>query len=77
MPHTAELLGLGWKIKVQQGSRNFSITLAREIVLGNLLQKKDELYYYLVNIEGRKAVLLFLDKKPIDDSNQFVIKSAP
>ncbi len=74
MPHTASLVGLGWKIKVQERKRNYLITLAKEIVLGNIIHKGDELYYYLVNIDGRKAIVVLLDQKPLDTHEDILIK---
>jgi len=37
--------------------------------LGNALKKGDDLYYYLVDCEGRKGLLIFLDEKerPIEN----------
>jgi hypothetical protein len=53
--------GIGWSVRLQQKRANFFLTLAKELVVGNALQKGDEVFYYLVNCEGRKAVLVFLD----------------
>lgn len=55
--------GIGWKIRLQQNRTNYFLTLAKEIVVGNALKKGDEVFYYLVNCEGRKALLVFLDEK--------------
>ncbi len=57
--------GLGWKIKLQERKKNYFITLVKELVLGNLLKKGDELYYYLTDIEGKKALVIMLDKNPL------------
>ena len=61
--HNALFEGLGWKIRLQQKRANYFLTLAKEIVLGNVLKKGDEVFYYLVDCEGRKALLVFLDGK--------------
>jgi hypothetical protein len=53
--------GLGWKVKLRQKRASYFCTLAKEIIVGNALKQGDELYYYLVNVEGRKGVLMFLD----------------
>lgn len=55
--------GIGWKVKLQQKRTNYFLTLAKEIVVGNALKKGDEVYYYVVDCEGRKALLVFLDGK--------------
>jgi len=53
--------GLGWKVKLRQKRASYFCTLAKEIIVGNTLKQGDELYYYLVNVEGRKGVLVYLD----------------
>jgi hypothetical protein len=53
--------GIGWKIRLQQKRTNYFLTLAKEVVLGNALKKGDEIFYYLADCEGRKALLVFLD----------------
>jgi len=62
--------GVGWRIRLQQKRGYFFITLAKEIIVGNMLKKGHPLYYYLVDCGGRKAVLTFLDGKerPPEDS---------
>lgn len=61
--HNVRFEGIGWKIRLQQKRANYFLTLAKEIVLGNVLKKGDEVFYYLVDCEGRKALLVFLDGK--------------
>jgi hypothetical protein len=53
--------GLGWKVKLQQKRQQFLLTLAKEVALGSGLKRGDDIYYYLVNCENRKGILLFLD----------------
>ena len=55
--------GLGWEVRLQKRKTNYSLTLVKEIVLGNGLKKGDLLPYYLVTCDNRKAVLVFLDGK--------------
>lgn len=52
---------LGWKVKLRKKRDSYFCTLAKEIVRGNALKQGDDLHYYLVNVEGRKGVLMFLD----------------
>ena len=61
--------GIGWKIRLQQKRTNFFLTLAKEIVIGNALKRGDEVFYYLVDCDGRKAVLAFLDGKERTNTN--------
>jgi len=60
--------GLGWKVRLRKRRYSYLITLAKELILGNSLQENNELYYYLVNVNNRNAILLFLDgeEKPND-----------
>lgn len=74
MSQIANLVGLGWKVKIQEKKRNYSFTLAKELVLGNLLNKGDEIYYYLANINGRKAIITLLDSQPLENSAKIIIK---
>jgi len=48
---------------LQQKRGYFYITLAKEIIVGNMLKRGHPLYYYLVDYDGRKAMLTFLDGK--------------
>jgi hypothetical protein len=43
---------------------SYSLTIPREVVLGQGLQEGDYLYYYMTNEEGRHAIVVYLDKKP-------------
>lgn len=74
MSQILNLAGLGWKVKVQEKKRNYLLTLAKELVLGNLIKKGDELYYYLGDINGRKAIITLLDSKPLENSEKIMIK---
>ena len=55
--------GLGWKVRLQQKATNYFLSLVKEIVLGNALKKGDSLFYYLVECNKRKAILIYLDGK--------------
>lgn len=58
---SAQFEGIGWKIRLQQKRTNYFLTLAKEIVLGNALRRGDQVFYYLIDCEGRKALLVFMD----------------
>ena len=55
--------GLGWRAHLRKKRSSHFLTLATELIIGNGLRQGDALYYYIVNVEGRKALLLFLDGK--------------
>ncbi len=46
---------------MQQKSHQYFLTLAKEIALGSGLKKGDQLFYYLVECDKKKAILIFLD----------------
>lgn len=56
-----KFVGLGWKVRLQQRRHQYFLSLVREVAIGNALKKGDEIYYYLVQHEKRKAILVFLD----------------
>ena len=58
-----EFVGFGWKVHLRKKRYTYFLTLTKELVIGNALKQGDELYYYLVNVRGRKGILLFLDGK--------------
>jgi hypothetical protein len=62
--------GIGWSVRLQQKRANFFLTLAKELVVGNGLKRGDPVYYYLVDCDGRKAILTFLDgqERPTDQT---------
>ncbi len=59
----AKYQGLGWKVKIQQRHESYYVVLAKEIMFGNALKKGSELFTYLVDCEGRKALMVYLDQK--------------
>ncbi len=61
-----ESQGLGWQVKLQSRRNNHSISLVKELVLGNGLRKGSRLYYYLGKANGRNALLVFLDEGEIN-----------
>jgi hypothetical protein len=53
--------GLGWKVKLQQKRQQYLLTLAKEVAVGSGLKRGDDMFYYLVECEKRKGLLIFLD----------------
>ena len=53
--------GLGWKVRLQQKRQQYLLTLVKEVAIGSGLRRGDELFYYLVDCEKRKGLLIFLD----------------
>jgi hypothetical protein len=39
-----------------------------------LIKKGDCLHYYLIDLNGRNALLMLLDKNPADSTEKFIIK---
>jgi len=74
MPQTATFSGLGWKVKIQKKGSNAFLTLAKEVLRGNLLSRGDSLYYYLIDLDGRKGLVVLLDKKPLDKMEKVKFK---
>ena len=62
--------GLGWDVKIRKRRYTYSITLAKELILGNMLKQGTDVFYYLVKYNGRNAVLLFLDGEKRDRDHQ-------
>lgn len=58
---TLTFQGLGWEVRLRYKRRNYFLTLAKELVLGNGLKPGDQLKYFLVNYESRNCVLIALD----------------
>lgn len=63
----AKFVGLGWNVRLQQKGKQYFLTLAKEVAIGNALQKGDPINYYFVECENRKAILVYLDGDPRPD----------
>ena len=74
MSSLIRFIGLGWKIRLQKKGKSYCISLAKEIILGNLLKTGDDIHYYLIEVDGRKALLTFLDKKPLESQKEILVK---
>jgi len=61
--------GLGWQVKLQQKRQQYLLTLAKEVALGCGLKKGDDPFYYLVNCNDRKGLLIFLDGQARPEEN--------
>ena len=53
--------GLGWEAFVRKRNYSYSLTLAKELVIGNGLKQGDKLFYYLTKVDNRNALVFFLD----------------
>jgi hypothetical protein len=74
MSSIIHFIGLAWKSKLRKRGRSHTINIAKELILGNLLDQGDELHYYLIDFNGRKAILTLLDKSPLKSLNKKVVK---
>ncbi len=61
------LEGLGWTVRLRKTRKNHFITIMKELVIGNCLKPGDPLYYYLTSTNNRKAILIMLDGKPLNE----------
>ena len=53
--------GLGWEVRLRFKRRNYFLTLAKEVVLGNGLKQGDLLKYFLVKYQGKNCILISLE----------------
>ncbi len=74
-------VGIGWSKRLRKGRENYTLSLAKELILRNALRGGQELYYFLVRYGGRNAVIIFLDGKDFTvkdelqmDLKKFVLK---
>lgn len=74
-------VGIGWSKRLRKVRENYTLSLAKELILGNALRGGQELYYFLVRYGGRNAVIIFLDGKKFTvkdelqlDLKKFVVK---
>ena len=56
--------GIGWKGKIQKKKHTCFISVSKLVVVGNVLENKDEIYSYLADHNGRCVMITFLDGKP-------------
>ncbi len=56
-----EFQGLGWDVRLRYKRRNYFLTLAKEVVLGNGLKQGDILRYFLVKYQGKNCILIALE----------------
>ncbi len=56
-------MGIGWKKKLRVLKREYCLPLAKELVIGNFIQKGDSFSYYLVKFRGKNGLLVVLGKE--------------
>ena len=66
----AKFEGLGWNVRLQQKGKQYFLTLVKEVAEGSLLMKGQPIWYYFVECEKRKALLIYLDgeKRPKENA---------
>ncbi|MFA6888787.1 MAG: hypothetical protein WC254_04800 [Candidatus Woesearchaeota archaeon] len=63
-------VGIGWEKRLRRVRSNYTLSIAKDIILGNALRGGQALSYFLVRYHNRNAVLVFLDGKGVDISNE-------
>ncbi len=69
-------VGIGWSKRLRKVRNNYTLSLAKELIVGNALRGGQEIYYFLVRYSGRNAVIVFLDGKEftVKDEMQLDLK---
>jgi len=73
--------GIGWTKRLRKVKDNYTLSLVKELIVGNALRKGQSLYYFLVKYQNRNAVIIFLDGQGLKikedmqiDLKQFIVK---
>jgi len=67
-------VGLGWKVRLQQKKSQYLLTLVKEVAIGSGLKRGDDIFYYLVECDNRKGLLVFLDGQMRPNDEQIKLK---
>ena len=63
-------VGIGWEKRLRRVRSNYTLSIAKDIIFGNALRGGQALSYFLVRYKNRNAVIVFLDGKGVDISNE-------
>ena len=55
---------IGWISKIQKRKHTFFISIAKLVAIGSLLKNGDKAYSYTADIDGRNAIITYLDGEP-------------
>lgn len=55
---------IGWMSKIQKRKHTFFFSIAKLVAIGSLLKNGDKLYSYTAEIDGRNAIITYLDGMP-------------
>lgn len=55
---------LGWVSKIQKRRHTFFFSIAKLVAIGSLLKKKDKVYSYMAEDNGRDVIITYLDGMP-------------
>lgn len=55
---------VGWVSKTQKRKHTFFFSIAKLVAVGSLLKKKDKVYSYMAEDNGRNVIITYLDGMP-------------
>lgn len=61
---------IGWVSKIQKRKHTFFFSIAKLVAIGSLLQKKDKVYSYISEDNGRNIIITYLDGEPRDKNRK-------
>jgi len=61
---------IGWISKIQKRKHTFFFSIAKLVAIGSLLQKKDKVYSYMAEDNGRNIIITYLDGEPRDKNKK-------
>lgn len=61
---------IGWISKIQKRKHTFFISIAKLVAIGSLLKSGDKIYSYTAEIDGRNALITYLDGMPREKDNK-------
>lgn len=69
-------VGIGWEKRLRRVRNNYTLSIVKDVIIGNALRASQPLFYFLVRYKSRNAILIFLDGKSMDvkDEKQIDLK---
>jgi len=54
-------VGLGWEKRIRKIGYSHLLLIDKSLIIGNQITSKKPLYYFLIEHDNRKALLVYLD----------------
>lgn len=69
-------VGFGWKKRLRKVKGEYTLSIVKELIIGNALRKGEAIFYFLVRYNNRNAILVFLDGREfkVNDTKQTDLK---